>query len=204
MEGQAALIVLVMIGLIIAFIVVQTQSAPDQGTREFTGGDSRDKARRAAKVKHIIDGDTAIVAIGRQEITLRLGGIDCPESDQHWGNISRYGLIKLIGGRRIRFEQHGLDTYGRTLATVFVLNNNRRTWTNVNARMVTLGHAWVSRLLCQHLPDDRRTELFHLQRWAKTKRVGLWKHANPVPPWEWRRNKGGRSDFWETVKKSRL
>ena len=25
---------------------------------------------------------------------------------------------------------------------------------------------------------------------AKARRVGLWEDAKPVPPWEWRKNKG--------------
>jgi endonuclease YncB( thermonuclease family) len=29
--------------------------------------------------------------------------------------------------------------------------------------------------------------LNQLERWAKSKRVGLWKTDNPIPPWKWRK-----------------
>ena len=103
------------------------------------------------------------------------------------GDIAKYGLIKLIGGRSIRFEDHGQDSHGRTLATIYVQDENG-IWTNVNTRMVTLGHAWVMRRFYKHLPQERRNELNRLERWAKTKKVGLWKSQNPTSPWKWRNN----------------
>ena len=57
---------------------------------------------------------------------------------------------------------------------------------NVNERMVTLGHAWVMRMYYDHLPKSRQQKLNQLERWAKSKRVGLWKTDNPIPPWQWR------------------
>ena len=97
-----------------------------------------------------------------------------------------HSLIKLIGGRDIRFQGHGRDKYGRTLATIFVFDDGKREWMNVNVRMVLRGHAWVSKLLCNHLPKERQDELLKMQRWARRKRVGLWRDPNPIPPWKWR------------------
>src|SRR5262245_28413219 len=73
-----------------------------------------------AKVIHVMDGDTLIVAKGWSQIMIRLDSIDCPEDGQHWGDIAAYGLIKLVGGRRVVLEEHGLDFHGRTLATIYV------------------------------------------------------------------------------------
>lgn len=53
-----------------------------------------------AKVLCIIDGDTVIVAKGWSQIKIRLDSIDCPEDGQYWGDTAKYGLIKLIGGRK--------------------------------------------------------------------------------------------------------
>ncbi|PCI06627.1 MAG: hypothetical protein COB77_06505, partial [Gammaproteobacteria bacterium] len=58
--------------------------------------------------------------------------------------------------------------------------------TNVNERMVTLGHAWVMRRYYGHLSNKRKNQLNRLERWAKLKKVGLWKQLNPIPPWKWR------------------
>jgi endonuclease YncB( thermonuclease family) len=141
-----------------------------------------------AKVRYVVDGDTVIVAKGWSQITIRLDSIDCPEDGQHWGDTAAYGLIKLIGGRNVHLEEHGLDAHGRTLATIYVRHANREEWVNVNERMVTLGHAWVMRKFYDHLPKDRQGKLNRLESWARSKKVGLWRTQNPIPPWQWRRS----------------
>lgn len=138
------------------------------------------------KVRYVIDGDTIIVGKGWDEIKIRLDSIDCPEDGQYWGDIARYGLIKLIGGKNVYLEKHGIDTHGRTLATVYVWHSDKSEWMNVNERMVTLGHAWVMRMFYDHLPKDRQGKLNRLENWAKSKKIGLWSADNPIPPWEWR------------------
>jgi endonuclease YncB( thermonuclease family) len=52
--------------------------------------------------------------------------------------------------------------------------------------MIMLGHEWVMRMFYDHLPEDRQDKLNSLERWARSKKMGLWKAPNPVPPWEWR------------------
>lgn len=135
----------------------------------------------------VVDGDTLIVAKGWSQTMIRLDSIDCPEDGQHWGDIAAFGLIKLVGGRRVVLEEHGLDSYGRTLATIYVRHANGEEWLNVNERMVTIGHAWVMRRFYDHLPKDRQAKLNRLEAWAKSKKVGLWSTENPIPPWQWRK-----------------
>ncbi len=158
-----------------------------------SGRQHQDDKLRSARVHRVIDGDTVIVATDWRMLTLRLEAIDCPEHGQHWGDIARFGLAKLIGGRRIRFEDHGFDRYGRTLATVYVRQHGGDRWTNVNLRMLALGHAWVSRNLYSHLPSHRRKELSRVERWARSRHVGLWRAASPTPPWQWRAEAGKSS-----------
>ncbi|MEO1311769.1 MAG: thermonuclease family protein [Pseudomonadota bacterium] len=140
-----------------------------------------------AKTVNVIDGDTVVVARGRERVKIRLDSIDCPEDGQPWGNIAKAGLIKLIGGRKVILEEYGIDPYGRTLATLYVQAPKGGEWQNVNERMVMLGHAWVMRMFYDHLPADRKQKLNNLENWAKSKRIGLWKTDNPVPPWNWRK-----------------
>jgi micrococcal nuclease len=139
-----------------------------------------------AEVINVIDGDTVIVARGWREDRIRLDSIDCPEDGQYWGDTAKFGLIKLIGGRAVQLEEHGMDEYGRILATVYVWHSQKNEWLNVNERLVMLGHAWVMRRFYDHLPKDRQEKLDRLERWARSKRVGLWRASNPVPPWKWR------------------
>lgn len=154
--------------------------------RKSTTGSRPKKKYQKAKVQYVIDGDTVIVSKFWGEIRIRLDAIDCPEKNQDWGDTATYGLIKLIGCRRVFLEEHGVDFYGRTLATIYVQDIHGSGWTNVNERMVMLGHAWVMRRFYGHLPKERKDQLNKLEKWAKSKRVGLWKTSNPVPPWQWR------------------
>lgn len=54
-------------------------------------------------------------------------------------------------------------------------------------RMIMLGHAWVLGGYCAHLPQEHQRQLFRLEAWARSKKVGLWREPDPVPPWLWRR-----------------
>ncbi len=138
------------------------------------------------KVEHVIDGDTVVVSSFSNKLKIRMDSIDCPEDGQDWGDIAKAGLIKLIGGRHVYLEEHGTDRYERMLATLYVSQETESEWINVNERMVTLGHAWVMRAYYKHLPKHRQDKLNKLERWAKSKKVGLWKSPNPIPPWSWR------------------
>lgn len=142
--------------------------------------------RSTAFVLHVIDGDTVVVRANGQNFRIRLDSIDCPEDGQHWGDIAKYGLIKLIGNRTVTLENHGLDIHGRTLATIYVGRRGTDELINVNERMVALGHAWVMRRFYGHLPQERQASLNRIEAWARSKRVGLWKSADAKPPWQWR------------------
>lgn len=157
-------------------------------TKAASGTVIKDRIPRLpkAQVIHVLDGDTVILSRNPGDIRVRLDSIDCPEDGQHWGDTAKYGLIKLIGNKIVHLEEHGLDGYGRTLATLYVWHPERNLWLNVNERMVTLGHAWVMRQFYDHLPQDRQAQLNRLERWARSKRVGLWATSNPTPPWTWR------------------
>ena len=140
-----------------------------------------------AKVAHVIDGDTVdVVSEDGRLFRIRLSAIDCPEDGQAWGDTATAGLIKLIGGKTVFLENHGADPYDRILATIYVAPANSTGRVNVNERMVALGHAWVYRQFYDHLPEHRRRSLDRIEEWAKSRKVGLWRSPDPVPPWEWR------------------
>ncbi len=144
-------------------------------------------------MRQVIDGDTVLVATTSSQLKVRLDSIDCPEDGQEWGDTAKRGLIKLIGGKTAKIEVHGSDVHGRTLGTLFVFLQDKGEWQNVNERMVTIGHAWVMRMYYDHLPKSRQQKLNQLERWAKSKRVGLWKNENPIPPRKWRKRESNSS-----------
>jgi endonuclease YncB( thermonuclease family) len=147
-------------------------------------------AYQKAKVLTVIDGDTVIVLSLRRTIRVRLDAIDCPEAGQPWGDTAKYGLIKLIGGREVLLEEHCVDQHGRTVATLYVEDRKTSRLINVNERMVTLGHAWVMRKYYDHLSNNRKAQLNRLERWARSKSVGLWRTSNPIRPSKWRHDSG--------------
>jgi len=100
-----------------------------------------------------------------------------PRTEHKGEKGSAYWQTVQFEGLRVRYE--------RTLATIYVQNRNSG-WVNVNERMVTLGHVWVMRSFYDHLPKERQDQLNRLERWARSKKVGLWKTPNPIPPWKWR------------------
>ena len=90
---------LLLAGLILA--------APPKVIEEFTG-----------KVIGVTDGDTIKVLVNRNAVTVRLEGIDAPESRQSFGTRSKQALAKLVAGKIVMVQKTGTDQYDRTLGIV--------------------------------------------------------------------------------------
>ena len=125
----------------------------------------------------VIDGDT--IAIG--ETRIRLEGIDAPESAQtcqrkwfgSWacGTAATAALASMIGDKPVACESHGLDKYGRTLATCFVDGRD------INAQMVRQGHAWAFvRYSTSYVKEEAL---------AKAESLGIWQ-GESQPAWDYR------------------
>ena len=184
--------ILVVVGSALVFVVLHKRTKRQEAARELPHRDhlapeERRKLGTTALVKWVYDGDTVDIECGRGKVCIRLYSIDSPENGQPWGDIATAGLIKMIGGQTVLLEEFGEDHYGRTLATIWVRDKKTHKWTNVNERMVMLGHAWIMRGHYAHHDPERQYKLEALERWARSKRVGLWNLPSPVPPWEWRR-----------------
>ena len=73
------------------------------------------------RVIKITDGDTITVLNNdKQQIKVRLWGIDAPEKKQNFGNKSKRFLSDLISGQIVEIDEKGIDRYGRTLGIVFL------------------------------------------------------------------------------------
>jgi endonuclease YncB( thermonuclease family) len=201
---EGLIIAIPVVTAIVLIVGTRALRKPRRSAPEKTGDEAnRSNPNRAAlpfnrcqlaRVRHVTGGDNVIAVTSTQEIRIRLGAIDCPENGQHWGDIATLDLSKMIGGRQIAFEGHGIDRFGRTIATIYVRDAGNDGWTDVNARMVMRGHAWVTRRHFRYLPHKRKAELNRLERWAQRKGVGLWKSHYPVPPWQRRARSGRHSE----------
>ena len=152
--------------LTVLFSLIITASA-HSSTSTFTG-----------KVIDVADGDTiTILTQSDGKIKIRLAGIDCPESTQAHGEKAKQYLSSLVNGKRVRIEPETVDKYGRTVGMVLVNG------ANINEQIVSNGHGWVFRKYCT---ADYCKDWLKLEEKARKARVGLWKDANPQPPWDWR------------------
>lgn len=141
-----------------------------------------DPIELTGKVVSITDGDTVKVLVGKDQITVRLDGIDAPESKQAFGTKSREFLAKLCHEKDVTVRKTGTDRYGRTLGTILVDG------TDVNAEMVKAGMAW------HYKQFSKDKELARLEIEAREAKAGLWADKEPVPPWEWRKLPKGNAD----------
>lgn len=131
----------------------------------------------------VSDGDTITVQSGRQEVKVRLHGIDCPEKDQPGGKEAKAYTERAVLHKSVVIHPTDTDRYGRTVAWVVVGGQS------LNAFLVAEGHAWWYQ---KYAPRER--SLGEYQSQAQKARRGLWAKPNPIPPWDWRKkDKGGNA-----------
>ena len=72
------------------------------------------------KVVSVADGDTITVLRDREQIKIRLAGIDAPEKKQPFGNASKQRMSELVFGKEVRVDDRKKDRYERTIGRVWV------------------------------------------------------------------------------------
>ena len=127
------------------------------------------------KVVSVTDGDTITVLVDREQVKVRLDGIDAPERRQAFGNAAREKLAALVFDQNVKVITKGKDRYGRTIGTVIAGERS------VNLQMVEAGLAW------HYLEYSKDPELARAEREARAAKRGLWADPAPVAPWEFRK-----------------
>lgn len=129
------------------------------------------------RVIKIVDGDTFdILKDDQTTLRIRINGIDCPERKQDYYKVSKDALGSYIFGKMVRLTIHGTDRFRRILADVYVGDEN------INLKMISNGFAWHYKKYSQD-PEMALAEID-----AQNKKLGLWEIANPVAPWNYRRD----------------
>ena len=132
-----------------------------------------------AKVLAVYAGDSLKVEMQGEALSLKLYGIDAPESGQA-GNVAATRFLKhLAAGLPVEVELVGEDGFGRPLA---VLTRKDRKL-SINASIVANGYAWVKPSEC-HIEDC--IEMKALESQARTLKLGSLSNFDAVPPWEFR------------------
>ena len=88
-----------------------------------------DPDEQACKVLYVIDGDTLVISVAGEKTTVRLIGVDAPESvhpdaekNTPEGEQASQWLEHLVTGRLVtlEYDEEMTDRYGRTLAYVYL------------------------------------------------------------------------------------
>jgi len=141
----------------------------------------------SGEVVGITDGDTITVLNSKtlKDVKIRLYGIDCPEGGQAFSKRAKQFTSKMVYGKVVEVGAITVDHYGRTVSLVYVEGKG------VCDELIRAGLAWVYYLYC-NLPIC--AEWKNLEAEAKEAKRGLWSEHNPIPPWEFRRQKrkGGK------------
>ena len=134
----------------------------------------------SGEVGGVKDGDTIVVLHDGRGETIRLYGIDAPEKGQDFGNRAKQTLSELVFRKVVEIKNMDTDRYGRMVAVVTI---GMKT---ANEAMIEAGMAWVFEKYCHKAFCNGWRGL---QEKAKAKRIGLWSHPKPIPPWEWRKSR---------------
>lgn len=149
-------------------------------------------------VSHIADGDTiTVLDYSNQQHKIRLMGIDAPEKHQAFGNRSHQILGALVNGRDVAVDWNKKDRYGRIIGKVMVTpfdstcRDQRDCPKSLDAGLeqIKAGQAWWYKNYAKEQTPDDRSKYEQAEFEAKIHRNGLWAETNPVPPWEFRRDK---------------
>ena len=125
------------------------------------------------------DGDTiTVLRNGKQQVKIRLYGIDTPERRQAFGNKAKQFTSGMVFGKVVEIESVDIDRYGRTVAIVKIES------LILNEELVRESFAWVYPEFC-HRPICNKCYVLSVN--AHDAKKGLWVDPNPIPPWEFRR-----------------
>lgn len=129
------------------------------------------------RVVGVSDGDTVkVLSPDRQQIKCRLHGIDAPESQQAYGQVSKTSLSDMIFGKNVGVEIVDQDHYGRSVCRI-ILNG-----VDVNKVQLQRGLAW------HYSRYSKDASYAQAERTARQQRLGLWADPDPIAPWSFRRD----------------
>ncbi len=166
------------LGLFLTFLIIPSViwaiDAENKAIPKFEKLDLSDST--AYSITRVVDGDTIIANIDGKDTTIRLIGVDTPEtvhpskSVQYYGKEASNFTKNLLQGEKVYLvtdpQQGKTDRYGRTLAYVYRAPGGLF----VNAEIIRqgYGHAY-GRYPFKYLEEFRRLEKF-----SRDAEKGLW------------------------------
>ena len=128
-------------------------------------------------VIYVSDGDTIHIKKNFNKFKIRLYGIDCPEIKQPGGVRAKKRVEELISNKKVKVEKIGIDRYSRVIGKVFYEED-----IDLGLVLVSEGLCWWYKKYAKNNLSLSKAELN-----ARKKKIGVWGHNDPLPPWEWRK-----------------
>lgn len=133
------------------------------------------------KVIKVSDGDTiTVLDNNNQKHKIRLKGIDAPESQQIFGDISTQSLSELVYNKEVQVSWDKKDKYYRILGKVIVEG------IDANYEQLKKGLAWYYKQYEKDLNDEDKQKYSGAEDLARNNNLGLWADSNSIPPWAFR------------------
>lgn len=130
------------------------------------------------RIVGVSDGDTiTVLTEDKQQIKVRVYGVDCPEKGQDFGSRAKQFTSDQVFGKTVNIDPITIDRYGRTIGIVDVNG------ANLSRLIIESGMGWVYDDYCKMLECD---EWKKMQDAARSKKIGIWSIKDPTPPWDFR------------------
>jgi endonuclease YncB( thermonuclease family) len=146
-----------------------------------------------AIVVEVNDGKTITVENTGRRIKVVLKAAEAPEKDQPYGDAARLHLAGFVFNRQVTVEYTGLGAGALLIARVFCEDRD------IGLQMIRDGVAWFDRNYESELGAQAQRLYADSEHAARSEHRGIWQDSSPVPPWEWRQAKAGKSDKGETA-----
>ena len=128
------------------------------------------------KVIAIKDGDTVVVIDSlKNQKTLRLAEVDCPESGQPFGKNAKQFTSDQIFGKTVKYYITTTDRYNRSIAKIYYDNGKY-----LSEELIRNGLGWW------YYKYSNNKNLGILEKEASNKKIGLFSDPNSIPPWLYR------------------
>jgi len=136
-------------------------------------------------VSEVRDGQSIVVMSGGRKLNVILKGVDAPELNQEFGDVSRKHLASLILDQAV--EVHFSQLQNEQVIARVIFNQ-----LDVGLQVIRDGAAWFDKVNNHSLTDEERALYSDAERIARAEMRGLWSDGSPMPPWEWKRAQEAR------------
>ena len=168
--------IIFIISLVVTGLIYLLSNLSFSAETEFESFDFLKPQNGLYKVIRVVDGDTMIVRIDGKNETVRLIGINTPESVDPRREVECFGVEasnrakEILTDKSFKLESDDVvgqrDKYGRLLRYIFLEDG-----TNFNELMIFEGYAYE---YTYDLPYKYQDEFKQAEKNARESKVGLW------------------------------